>query len=83
MADLTTQQAADRLGVAQSTITLWCRQKRFPGAYRQDTPRGAIWWIPERDLQDFEPPRMGRPRKISGRSTAPKRHAPKGRREKR
>jgi len=70
MADLTTQQVADRLGVGQSTVTLWCRQKRFPGAYRQETPRGALWWIPERDLQNFEPPKMGRPRKAAVKASA-------------
>ncbi|MDQ5837220.1 MAG: helix-turn-helix domain-containing protein [Acidobacteriota bacterium] len=58
---LTTAQVAERLNVAQPTVKLWCRQGRFPNAKLEETPRGPVWQIPESDLADFEPPKMGRP----------------------
>jgi excisionase family DNA binding protein len=60
---LTTSQAAERLGVGQSTVNLWCRQGRFPNAERVATPQGGYWTIPEGDLRGFKKPEMGRPRK--------------------
>ena len=68
--ELTTTQAAQRLGVANVTVRLWCRQGRFPNARVLDTPRGAIWYIPEGDLKDFRPPQPGRPPKSSGNNTS-------------
>jgi excisionase family DNA binding protein len=62
-AELTTAQAAERLGVGKSTVNLWCRQGRFPNARSEETHRGPVWLIPESDLKDFEPPKMGRPTK--------------------
>jgi hypothetical protein len=59
--DLTTTQAAERLGVGASTVRLWCTQKRFKNARQLETPRGSVWMIPERDLAGFEPPERGRP----------------------
>jgi len=61
--NLTTAQAAERLGVAQPTVKLWCRQGRFPNAAIEETARGPVWQIPETDLNNFEPPKMGRPPK--------------------
>jgi excisionase family DNA binding protein len=61
-AGLTTKEAAARLNVAEVTVRLWCRQKRFPHARAVDTPRGSIWYIPEKDLSDFQPPQPGRPK---------------------
>ena len=61
MGDLTTKQAAERLGKDGRLVRLWCQQGRFPHAYLQETPRGPIWLIPENDLKGFEPPPMGRP----------------------
>jgi len=63
MAELTTTQAAERLGVGKSTVNLWCRQGRFPNAYAKEEARGAVWYIPESDLKEFSPPTMGRPPK--------------------
>jgi excisionase family DNA binding protein len=59
--DLTTTQAAERLGVGKSTVNLWCRQKRFPNAYAREEARGAVWYIPESDLKGFALPERGRP----------------------
>lgn len=62
--ELTTAQVAERLRVSAVTARLWCRRGLFPNAYEQQTPRGAIWMIPEGDLKGFEPPKKtGRPRK--------------------
>jgi hypothetical protein len=59
--DLTVKDAAEQLGAGVSTVTLWCREKRFPNAYEVETPRGKVWYIPARDLQGVEI-RRGRPR---------------------
>ncbi len=59
--DLTTSQAAVRLSVGKSTVNLWCRQGRFPGAYAREEARGNVWYIPESDVEKFDKPKMGRP----------------------
>jgi hypothetical protein len=61
--DLTTTQVAERLKVANVTVRLWCRQGRFPNAHAVDTPRGSLWYIPERDIDSFTQPQPGRPPK--------------------
>jgi hypothetical protein len=60
---LTVTQVAGRLGVAAITVRKWCARGLFPRAYMHETPLGALWMIPERDLKEFQPPRMGRPPK--------------------
>jgi excisionase family DNA binding protein len=77
MADLTIQQAAERLGVGRSTVNLWCRQGRFPNARVEETPLGSYWLIPERDLVGFEPPKMGRPPKSEAVAAKPTKAAKK------
>ena len=67
---LTTSEVAQRLGVGRSTVNLWCRQGRFPNAARIQTPQGGYWVVPERDLKNFEPPKMGRPRKAQTETSA-------------
>ena len=46
---LTTTEAAERLGVAQSAVRVWLAKGRFPGAYRW----GRDWAIPEGDVKNF------------------------------
>jgi excisionase family DNA binding protein len=75
--ELTTSQAAERLGVGKSTVNLWCRQGRFPNARSEDTPRGPVWLIPESDLENFSPPKMGRPASKAATKTPAKRRAKK------
>jgi excisionase family DNA binding protein len=70
--ELTTAEAAERLNVAERTIRLWCQQGRFPNARPEETPFGAYWKIPEIDLKDFQPPKMGRPRKEPATTPAKK-----------
>jgi excisionase family DNA binding protein len=59
--ELTAAQVAERLDVGRSTVNLWCRQGRFPGAHVEESPVGDYWLIPESDLKNFVPPKMGRP----------------------
>lgn len=60
MKKLTTAEVAERLGVAQVTVNVWCLRGLFPGATREDTPRGPVWTIPESDVQNFVKPKRGR-----------------------
>ena len=65
--DLTTKQVAERYRVLDATVRLWRRRGLFPNAYEMETPRGAVWMIPEGDLMGFEPPKKtGRPPKPKG-----------------
>ncbi len=63
MKRLTTSEVAERLGVAQVTVNVWCLQGKFAQATREDTPRGPVWTIPESDLANFVKPTAGRPPK--------------------
>lgn len=56
---LTTKDVAERLGAAETSVRLWARQGRFPGATAQDTPRGPYWLIPETALEDFSKEKPG------------------------
>jgi hypothetical protein len=61
---LTTQQVATELNVPYSTIMLWLKQGRFPGAERDDTnPRGPVWLVPRSALDKVVTPKRGRPGK--------------------
>ena len=51
------------MGVAQVTVNVWCLRGKFPDAVREETPRGPVWVIPERDLKGFKRPQAGRPPK--------------------
>jgi hypothetical protein len=64
--DLTSSKAAERLGVAHSTVRQWCNRGLFPNAIRHETPAGSFWLIPEKDLKGFRPPERGRPAKANG-----------------
>jgi hypothetical protein len=59
---LTTKQVAERYGVKQITVRVWCEKGVFKNAYKDTSPRGEYWLIPESDLEGFEPQlRRGRP----------------------
>ena len=60
---LTVSEVAQRLGESERNIRNWATQKVFPGAQRVDSPRGPYWEIPESDLDSFEKPARGRPKK--------------------
>jgi hypothetical protein len=62
MADLMTDEVAERYNVLAATVRYWCRRGLFEHAYEEETPRGRVWRIPEADLVDFSPPKKtGRP----------------------
>jgi hypothetical protein len=61
--ELTVTQVAEQLGVAAITVRKWCQRGLFPNAYLHETPLGSLWMIPTKDLDSFEPPKMGRPPK--------------------
>lgn len=60
MKKLTTAEAAERLGVAQVTVNVWCLRGLFPNAIREETPRGPVWMIPEGEVRSFVKPKRGR-----------------------
>jgi hypothetical protein len=61
--DLTVREVAEKIGAAIPTITLMCREGRFPNARQEDTPRGPVWYIPVSDLEGVEARGRGRPPK--------------------
>ncbi len=64
MADLTTKEVAERYHVQDAAVRQWCRRGLFQNAYQEQTPFGALWRIPERDLKKFAPTKKtGRPPK--------------------
>jgi len=62
-ASLTAAQVAERLGVSSVTVRVWCKRGLFPRAELKETFLGVGWLIPEGDLENFDPPKMGRPPK--------------------
>jgi hypothetical protein len=61
--ELTTREAAERLGVAQSSIRVWLNYEpeRFPNARQVETLAGrSVWLIPVRDLKGFTHRQRGR-----------------------
>jgi excisionase family DNA binding protein len=59
MVEITTIEAANRLGVSRQYINKLLKQGRLPGAYQV----GRAWIIPEEALDNIEPRKVGRPRK--------------------
>jgi hypothetical protein len=52
--------------VPYPTLALWVRTGRFEGAQLDESnPRGAVWYIPRKSVEKFEPPDRGRPPKAS------------------
>lgn len=52
--------------VPYPTLALWVRTGRFEGAQLdENNPRGAVWYIPRKSVEKFEPPGRGRPPKVS------------------
>ncbi len=76
--ELTTGEAAARLGESDRLVRLWCKQGRFPNARLVSHPRGNYWTIPARDLQDFVKPRPGPAPNPKAAKTLAKRKSRKG-----
>lgn len=60
---LSTQEVANRLDVARSTVVKWCQEGRFDEARKLGGERRGVWVIPAASLETFERPPMGRPPK--------------------
>ena len=74
---LTTADLAARYGRNYRTATRWCQHGLFPNLIKGPrTSTGALYRIPESDLERFTPPRRGRP-------AAAKHKRPTGRRRSR
>lgn len=65
---LTVREAAERIGAAESSVRLWVRSGRFPGAKLEETPVGSYWMIPDTDLEGFSMGKAGRPPKPKAES---------------
>lgn len=84
--DLNTREAAVQLGVgSHRTVERWCRETRFPHAYRTSGATGD-WRIPAGDLEGFRRARGGIRRDgdasaaaAEGRPAAPRAWPPAGR----
>jgi hypothetical protein len=62
--ELTTAQAAVRMGVSVHAVRFWIKRGLLPNAYEREESRGAVWVIPAKDLEGFTPPKKtGRPPK--------------------
>jgi predicted site-specific integrase-resolvase len=72
MKRLTTAEAAERLGVAQVTVNVWCLRGLFPNATREETARGPVWTIPEIDVAGFVKPKRGRVPKMQANGAGKK-----------
>jgi len=58
------------LDVPYPTLALWVREGRFKGAKLDESnPRGAVWYIPRKSVETFEPPERGRPAKPKAEET--------------
>jgi hypothetical protein len=65
---LTTKEARKALqqrgiDAAYSTIAYWVRTGKFGGAIQEETPRGVVWYIPQKSVDNFNQPGKGRPAK--------------------
>ncbi len=52
------------INVAYSTIAYWVRTGKFTGAVQDETPRGVVWYIPKKSVDNFRQPESGRPPKV-------------------
>lgn len=60
---LTTNEVAEQMGVAYTTVMLWIKQGKLEGAVKHEHPRGDYWEIPAAALKTLDRGRKGRPSK--------------------
>jgi hypothetical protein len=63
---LTVRQVSEITGANVSSIRVWLnnpteREKRFPGAKKEMSPRGDYWVIPASDIEGYANKGRGRP----------------------
>ena len=65
MKGLLPSQVAKKLGVKTVTVRAWLNQGMFPNAVREETEffHHPVWRIPESDVENFQMPTRGRPKK--------------------
>lgn len=65
MKNLLPSKAAKILGVKTVTVRAWLNQGLFPNAVREQTEffHYPVWRIPEKDVEKFQKPERGRPKK--------------------
>ena len=74
---LTTADIAARYGRNYRTATRWCQRGLFPHLIKgRKTASGALYLIPESDLEGFTPPQRGRPAATKPRRRARRRRKP-------
>lgn len=56
---LTVREVAERLEVGPSSVRLWAKDGRFPGAELQESPAGSYWLIPDTALAGFSKQKPG------------------------
>lgn len=64
---VTTKQALELLkkrgiNVSYPTVAWWVRTGKFEGAELVEESRGAVWRIPKSAVENFEQPKIGRPK---------------------
>jgi hypothetical protein len=61
---LSVREVAERVGAGESSIRIWAKAGRFPGAHVVEPPVGVPYWqIPESALEGFKKREAGRPQK--------------------
>ena len=69
---MTAREFAAAIKRPYSTVALWLRESRIPGAYQLEAGNITVWQIPIEAVEKFEPPKPGRPkgRKSTKKGTA-------------
>jgi hypothetical protein len=58
---LSLKEVCEITGAPGSSVRLWVKQGRFPGAIVEETRMGKLWLVPESDLEGLELKGRGRP----------------------
>lgn len=65
MRNLTAKEIAALYRVEKRVAQGWIQRGYFPQAFKEYHEfLGSIWKVPETDLNGFEPPKPGRPKKV-------------------
>lgn len=67
---MTAREFAAAINRPYSTVALWLRQERIPGAFAVEAGKFKVWQIPASALQTFTPPKPGRPAKTAKKGRA-------------
>lgn len=59
---MTAREFAKVIKRPYSTVALWLRENRIPGAYQLVAGNITVWQIPVEAIEKFTPPKPGRPK---------------------